>query len=61
MSDINPNINKLIEENKQLKEDRKNLIILINDIINKNNNINKLIEDKYNSLLYKLWIDSNKL
>lgn len=47
-------IKKLTEENNKLKE-------LITLIIKKNTDINKLLEDKYNSLLYKLWYeyDSN--
>jgi len=45
-------INKLTKENDKLKE-------IIKLIINKNTDTNKLLEDKYNSLLYKLWIDYN--
>ena len=43
---------KLSEENIKLKE-------IIKLIIKKNTDINKLFEDKYNSLLYKLWVDHN--
>ena len=45
-------IKKLTEENNKLKE-------LITLIIKKNTDINKLLEDKYNSLLYKLWYEND--